>query len=151
MLDKQLQAESDLAIAYGWTNLVDVGGTLLGTPPGGAQNSRGQAAVPHWTRDWSACGPLISAHDLSIDGIRFTPADQHVVVSFGSLDHQFVLIPTTEWGSADEALRYAITIAALVHIGDRRSKPRHCSWCAAADTDNDCYCRSSAASIGETP
>lgn len=59
VLAVQLDAERDLASALGWSNLVNVGHALLGTPPDGGLNSRGQAMVPMWTRDWSACGPLM--------------------------------------------------------------------------------------------
>lgn len=153
MLPKQLQAEKQLAIALGWTNLVESGGTLLGTPPDGGESSRGQAAVPKWARDWAACGPLLSTYNITVDALGFTPADQHVVTSYGSADHHFVLIPVSEWPSRDEALLYAITTAAFVRLADRRSAPRRCTWCAAADIDKNCYCMpaGAGAAAGEAP
>jgi hypothetical protein len=56
-----------LAELLGWTNIVPAGGALLGTPPGGAVNSRGQAAVPDWEGDWRACGPLIGEGRIALD------------------------------------------------------------------------------------
>ncbi|NRR28875.1 hypothetical protein HSX11_01630 [Oxalobacteraceae bacterium] len=52
-----------LATLLGWTEIFSVGaGALLGTPPGGAPDSRGQAAVPDWCGSWDACGPLMVKH-----------------------------------------------------------------------------------------
>jgi hypothetical protein len=46
----------------GWTNIIELGGALLGTPPAGEPQCRSQALVPDWAGDWSACGPLLGAH-----------------------------------------------------------------------------------------
>lgn len=110
MLAKQLQAELQLATATGWTNVIDAGNVLIGTPPGGADNSRGQAQVPAWTRDWRACGPLIGALDLSID----CAADDtgFVVINIGSGLDDYVQVSVADWPGKDEALRYALTIGA---------------------------------------
>lgn len=63
--DQRLVADLHLAMALGWTNLFNAGGSLIGTPPTGGENSRGQAAVPRWTSDWDACGRLMV--DLEIE------------------------------------------------------------------------------------
>jgi hypothetical protein len=55
-----------LAGLLGWSELTDAGGALLGRPPGGAENSRGQAAVPDWCGDWSAAGPISAEHEIDI-------------------------------------------------------------------------------------
>lgn len=55
-----------LAGLLGWTSLVEVGGALLGTPPAGAPECRGQAAVPDWCGDWSAIGPLAAEHQVDV-------------------------------------------------------------------------------------
>lgn len=65
-MDKYTEANKRLAIALGWTEIKEVAGALLGTPPDGAPGSRGQAMVPDWCGDWSACGPLIAKHSLDI-------------------------------------------------------------------------------------
>lgn len=51
MPDSSLKLNQQLAENLGWTNIVDVGGTLLGTPPDGAPNSRGQTMIPNWAGD----------------------------------------------------------------------------------------------------
>lgn len=63
-IDKEIAAEHRLAGLLGWTNLFIAGGSLIGTPPSGAPQCRGQAAVPRWTRDWKACGPLLVEHNV---------------------------------------------------------------------------------------
>lgn len=60
-----LEANRKLAGLLGWTNIVEVAGALLGTPPPSEPECRGQAAVPDWTGDWRACGPLMVKHDVS--------------------------------------------------------------------------------------
>lgn len=124
MLSKQIQAEEQLATALGWRDLVDCGGTLLGAPPYDSTNSRGQATVPKWSRDWSACGPLLSCFDIAIEGFRFNGSAEYAVASYGTDDHQFLFIPVTEWPTRDDALRYAITMAAFIQLADRRGAPR---------------------------
>jgi hypothetical protein len=54
-----MDANRRLAELLGWTDIFDVGGALLGTPPGGNPASRDQAKVPDWVSDWNACGPLM--------------------------------------------------------------------------------------------
>ena len=53
------------AIAGGWTNIIcvdGVQGTLLGEPPDGAANSRGQAMVPDYCGDWRHASLALSAY-----------------------------------------------------------------------------------------
>lgn len=57
-------ANLKLATLLGWTQLCNAGGALLGRPPGGAPQSRGQAQVPDWCGDWHACGELMLEHGL---------------------------------------------------------------------------------------
>lgn len=58
-MNKYTEANKRLALAFGWADIVEVGGALLGTPPDGALGSRGQAMVPDWCGDWRECGPLV--------------------------------------------------------------------------------------------
>lgn len=51
-----------LAAALGWTNIVDVGNALLGMPPWGTPEARGQARLPNWAGSWKDCGPLLAEH-----------------------------------------------------------------------------------------
>ena len=67
--ENKIAANKRLAELLGWSNLIEVGGALVGTPPAGAAASRGQALVPDWLGDWSAAGPLLAQFE-----IRLTPA-----------------------------------------------------------------------------
>jgi hypothetical protein len=67
---EQLAANRRLAELTGWSGIVDVGGALLGTPPRGQAACRGQAAVPDWSGDWRACGPLLSEHLIDVGHLR---------------------------------------------------------------------------------
>ncbi|MFZ3286569.1 MAG: hypothetical protein WA191_06935 [Telluria sp.] len=60
------EANRRLAGLLGWTSIVDVGGALLGTPPDGSAQCRGQAKVPDWAGDWRECGPLGSEHQVDL-------------------------------------------------------------------------------------
>lgn len=62
MQETPMQLNRRLAELFGWTDILDVGGALLGSPPGGSPASRDQAKVPDWTGDWRECGPLMVAH-----------------------------------------------------------------------------------------
>lgn len=55
-----------LAPLLGWTNIIELGGALLGTPPAGQPHCRGQAQVPNWAGDWRDCGPLIGQYGMSV-------------------------------------------------------------------------------------
>lgn len=56
-----------LAQLLGWSEIIELGGALLGKPPEGHPSCRNQARVPDWTGDWRNCGPLIGLHHISID------------------------------------------------------------------------------------
>lgn len=55
-----------LAALLGWTNIYDQGDSLIGTPPPGHPECRGQALVPKWLGDWQALGPLMVEHDCQV-------------------------------------------------------------------------------------
>lgn len=63
---EMMDANKRLAGLLGWTNLVEVGGSLLGRPADGAESSRGQALVPNWAGDWAAIGPLAAEHQVDV-------------------------------------------------------------------------------------
>lgn len=115
-LAPSLAAEQALATAKGWTNIIDAGGVLLGTPPEGAPDSRGQAAVPCWARSWEACGPLmleygliwmlqngvVFAGDHSGKALAATGLDEHAGIN-AAVRYAFVQAATVK------ALAYAVT------------------------------------------
>ena len=61
-----IAANKRLAELLGWTRIVEVGGALVGTPPAGAAESRGQALVPDWAGDWAALGPRAAEHQVDV-------------------------------------------------------------------------------------
>jgi len=64
--ENEIAANKRLAELLGWTNIVEVGGALVGTPPAGAAASRGQALVPDWVGDWTAAGPLLAQFEIRL-------------------------------------------------------------------------------------
>ena len=64
--ENKTAANKRLAELLGWTRIAVVGGSLLGTPPAGAAESRGQALVPDWMGDWAAAGPLLAQFEISL-------------------------------------------------------------------------------------
>ena len=64
--ENEIAANKRLAELLGWTSIVEVGGALVGTPPAGTAESRGQALVPDWLGDWSAAGPLLAQFEIRL-------------------------------------------------------------------------------------
>jgi len=59
-----------LALKLGWKNIIDVNGSLLGMPPNGTSNSRGQALIPNWTGD-NAAALLLMCENYAIPAEKF--------------------------------------------------------------------------------
>jgi hypothetical protein len=66
-----------LAELTGWTNIIELGGALLGTPPAGQPQCRGQAEVPNWAGDWRDCGPLMSTYRIDVEQNRGSVIASH--------------------------------------------------------------------------
>ena len=98
--ENEIAANKRLAELLGWSNIVEVGGALVGTPPAGAAASRGQAMVPDWLGDWAAAGPLLARFE-----IRLTPASTCV-------DASGFLARYRCYSDRDAAARAAIVMAA---------------------------------------
>ena len=104
-----MECNRTLAGLLGWTEIVELGGALLGMPPAGDPQCRGQALVPDWHGDWRDCGPLIAM--IGIDIAMWWP-------------HHFEVdgedVACSDHASRDAALRHAIVkaaISALHHYG----------------------------------
>jgi hypothetical protein len=82
---KNLEANRRLAGLLGWTNIIEVAGALLGTPPAGAPECRGQAKVPDWAGDWRDCGKLVEKHGIDFKASHAPHRETYfaVVDSFG--------------------------------------------------------------------
>lgn len=66
-----LATNKRIAALKGWTNINELGGSLIGTPPEGVYHSRGQRLVPNWTGDKAACFELYCEQfDFSEELIR---------------------------------------------------------------------------------
>ena len=98
--ENKIAANKCLAELLGWSNIVEVGGALVGTPPAGVVASRGQAMVPDWMGDWAAAGPLLAQFE-----IRLTPAS--TCVDAGGFLARYRCYP-----DRDAAARAAIVMAA---------------------------------------
>lgn len=111
-LTKQnMQANRRLAQLLGWTAIFDAGGSLLGTPVDGARHSRGQALVPDWCNDSSACFSLLQRASWELNIAN--PA------LLGGAD--LICIDNIEVTIADHpnqcaALRYAIVLAQIARL-----------------------------------
>jgi hypothetical protein len=68
----------------------------------------GSQALPKWTRDWKACGPLIAEYELTIH-YRKTPADPHNdAVCIGPVTVRF-----SDHPSKNRAVMYAVVKAVI--------------------------------------
>ncbi|AYM76920.1 hypothetical protein D9M09_14765 [Janthinobacterium agaricidamnosum] len=78
--ENKIAANKRLAELLGWSNIAEVNGALIGTPPAGAAESRGQALVPDWASDWAAAGPLAVEYNIVIEpGTRTSTAGGYMV------------------------------------------------------------------------
>lgn len=100
-----------LALLSGWTELVEVSGSLLGKPPGGSSNSRDQAMVPDWVRNWSVCAPLIVKYNLSI--IKINSNDKlRVSFNLGAFTRSYYQL-STMGTDPDTIMRSTIVMAVI--------------------------------------
>ena len=105
-----------LALLIGWTNIVESGGSLLGTPPNGSPNSRDQMLVPNWNGDWKACGLLIVRYFLSI-----VTTDDYVGCAFNftqicGKDRHWHYEPYCSHLDRDAAMRQAIVWSVITKL-----------------------------------
>lgn len=103
-------ANAELALALGWTNIIELGGSLLGRPAAGAPDSRDQAKVPDWCGDWSASGELLAQHPVSV--IHW---EEHAVSATGD-PHGRHVAAVADHRDRATAIRYAIVRAVTKHL-----------------------------------
>ena len=100
--ENKIAANKRLAALLGWSRIAEVGGALIGTPPAGAAESRGQALLPDWAGDWAAAGPLAVEYDIVVEpGTRASSAGGYMV-------HHYLHT------SKNAAVKFAIAMA-LMH------------------------------------
>ncbi|MGK5050761.1 hypothetical protein [Janthinobacterium sp. RB2P8] len=110
--ENKIAANKRLAELLGWTNIAELGGALVGTPPAGAAESRGQALVPDWAGDWAAIGPLAAEHQVD------------VLHNWGSVHGRWgagancaVRVVIDHWSDdRDAATRMALTLAVVAKL-----------------------------------
>lgn len=76
----------------------------------------GNKALPKWTRDWKACGPLLAEHELALVFPREASQAHSAVVQIGNIVVSFADHP-----SKDRAVMYAIVKAAIFHLEHLKS------------------------------
>jgi hypothetical protein len=70
----------------------------------------GTKALPKWTRDWKACGPLLAAYELSLSYSKEPAEEQFSSATIGPVVVHFSDHPTR-----DRALMYGI-VKAVIHL-----------------------------------
>lgn len=109
-MNKYLKAERELALLLGWTALQDANGALVGTPPQGYPECRGQAMVPSWARDNGAAFGLMVNHGIEVRN----DFDGYWVMGNGfSYSESF-----SDHESKEHCLRYAIVQAVIEKLKD---------------------------------
>lgn len=103
-----------LAEITGWTNIIELGGALLGTPPAGEPECRGQAKVPDWEGDWRDCGPLMVEHDVYPDDLD---CDQKLRAGYWEdMGHVAIVVDIADHPSKEQAARYVVVLAVIAKL-----------------------------------
>ena len=74
----------------------------------------GTVAMPKWTRDWAACGPLIAQHEIELRFDRELDAGQAPCVHAGA-----VAVRVSDHPDRQHAVMYAV-VKAVVHLLEHR-------------------------------
>ncbi len=106
--ENKIAANKRLAELLGWSSIVEVGGALVGTPPAGEAESRGQALVPDWASDWAVAGPMIGRFTMSVG---FTGLD--AVATARDYEKGAAFEAIADHATADAAARVAIVRAII--------------------------------------
>lgn len=77
-------------------------------------------ALPKWTRDWQACGPLLAEYELAIDYRQQVDDPNGKAIHIGS-----TVVHLSDHPSRDQALRYAIVKAVIAHL-EHLQHQKHC-------------------------
>lgn len=107
-----------LATLMGWSNFERAGQALLGTPPWFAGNSRGQAQVPDWERDWRHTGVLMTTHHC-VPMLSHDARLGDAVEVFTPASMVRVAVVVSNFPTVDDAYRAAI-IAAVIQKLEKR-------------------------------
>jgi len=120
-MDKYLALEKRLAELLGYRDIFRL--KVDGVEHGGLHYNKstftGGEKVPRWTRDWSACGPLMAEHGLAtqvqneLHTAQVSTVDGPIVLRIERFaDHP----------DKDTAVRYAIVQAVIAKLESERGK-----------------------------
>lgn len=115
MTTPMMGANKRLAGLLGWSSLIEVDGALVGTPPAGAAESRGQALVPDWMNEWSAAGPLLVEYRVDLEWSH----DGKDVVAIINRNDMYGKFPVllADFSAPDAAARAAVVRAVSELVG----------------------------------
>lgn len=71
----------------------------------------GNKALPKWTRDWKACGPLLAEYELALTFPREAGQEHGTAVQIGKITVAYADHP-----SKDRAVMYAIVKAVIFQL-----------------------------------
>ena len=113
--ENKIAANKHLAELLGWTSIIEVGGALVGTPPVGAAESRGQALVPDWMGDWAAAGPLVVEYRVDLEW-TYGGRDVVAIINRNDMYEEFPVL-LAEFSTPDAAARAAVVRAVAELVG----------------------------------
>lgn len=71
----------------------------------------GNKALPKWTRDWKACGPLLAEYELSVSFPKETGQTDSNSVNVGNIS-----VPLADHPSKERATMFAIVKAVIFYL-----------------------------------
>ncbi|QAU33161.1 aminoacyl-tRNA synthetase [Janthinobacterium sp. 17J80-10] len=71
----------------------------------------GNKALPKWTRDWKACGPLLAEYELALIFPKDAPHERSTTVQIGN-----IVVAYADHPSKDRAVMVAIVKAVIFHL-----------------------------------
>lgn len=113
--ENKIAANKRLAELLGWSSIAEVNGALVGSPPAGAAESRGQALVPDWMGDWSAAGPLAVEYRVDLEWSH-DGKDVVAVVNRNDMYGKFPVL-LADFNTPDAAARAAVVRAVAELVG----------------------------------
>lgn len=80
----------------------------------------GNKALPKWTRDWKACGPLLAEYGLPLAFAREAGQAEANSVHIGN-----IVVPFTDHPNKDRAVMVAIVKAVIFQLEHDKSHKNH--------------------------
>ena len=80
----------------------------------------GNKALPKWTRDWKACGPLLAEYELALAFPKENDQAHSTVVQIGN-----IVVAFADHPRKDRAVMYAIVKAVISHLEHLKNHKAH--------------------------